>query len=131
MNFEDLKEYSKSNSVLNTIEHALSKMPKMPVNSPHPKISRHADSDEVFEYAKELKIWEEKNEKYHKEKKLWKEQCRLQYEAIEKFIKYQAGLDSVPEQYRDKLYSKAWSDGHSDGYSEVFVKLYDLVDIFN
>lgn len=131
MNFEDLKEYYESNSVLNTIEYALSKMSKMPVNSPHPMISRHADSDEVFEYANELKLWEQKNEKYHKEKKIWKEQCRLQYEAIESFIKYEAGLDSVPEQYRDKLYSKAWSDGHSDGYFEVYMKLCDLVDIFN
>ena len=45
-------------------------------------------------------------------------------------IAYEAGLDNVPEQYRSKVYSKAWSTGHSSGHYAVYQELSELVKIF-
>ncbi len=42
----------------------------------------------------------------------------------------ESGLNDIPEQYRDKVYSKAWQDGHSGGYIEVYNELLDLVALF-
>ena len=50
--------------------------------------------------------------------------------AVE-FIKEMSGLNEIPEQYRDKVYSKAYEYGHSSGLSEVYNTLVDLVEIFN
>lgn len=50
--------------------------------------------------------------------------------AIERWVKTEAGLYRIPEQYRDKVWSKAWADGHSSGYHEVLNCLRELVDIF-
>jgi len=49
---------------------------------------------------------------------------------IHDFICDVSGLNRIPEQYRNKVYSKAWSDGHSDGYYSVYQHLVELVDIF-
>lgn len=49
---------------------------------------------------------------------------------IEKYIKSVSGLNDIPEQYRKKVWEKAWSDGHSYGYYEIYQKVVDLVDIF-
>ena len=49
---------------------------------------------------------------------------------IEGFIKKESGLFDIPEQYQNKVYYRAYSDGHSAGYYEVYQKLCELVEIF-
>lgn len=49
---------------------------------------------------------------------------------IEKYIRKASGLNTIPEQYRNKVWQKAWQIGHSSGYYEVYQCLCDLVDIF-
>lgn len=52
-------------------------------------------------------------------------------DELEKFLKEESGLNSsVPEKYRDKVWSLAWSDGHSNGYGEVYEYLRKYVEIF-
>ena len=51
-------------------------------------------------------------------------------QEIESRIKEDSGLNSIPEQYRDKVWSYAWSQGHSAGYHEVQNHLVNLVGIF-
>lgn len=51
-------------------------------------------------------------------------------QKIEDTIKRDAGLYEIPEQYRGKVWNKAWQDGHSGGWGEVFNCLCELVDIF-
>ena len=46
------------------------------------------------------------------------------------FIKSESGLNDIPEQYQNKVFSKAWSDGHSSGYYEAYQQLCELVEIF-
>lgn len=50
--------------------------------------------------------------------------------AIVGFIQDEAGLNSVPEQYRLKVFGYAWDKGHAYGYYEVYNKLVSLIDIF-
>lgn len=39
-------------------------------------------------------------------------------------------LETIPEQYREKIYNFAWDLGHAYGYKEVLLYLQDLADIF-
>jgi hypothetical protein len=36
----------------------------------------------------------------------------------------------VPEQYRQRVYQRAWDEGHAYGYNEVLSHLDGLADIF-
>lgn len=38
---------------------------------------------------------------------------------------------NVPEQYVDRIISKAWQDGHAYGHSSVYNELEGLIYIFN
>ena len=51
--------------------------------------------------------------------------------ALDELIRDESGLNDIPEQYRDKVYSKAYSDGHSSGYLSFYYELTELVEIFN
>lgn len=35
----------------------------------------------------------------------------------------------LPDEIKNRIHSKAWSDGHSAGYHEVIAQYYDLVDL--
>jgi len=50
---------------------------------------------------------------------------------MESYIKDIAGLNTIPKQYQEKVWSKAYSDGHSNGYVEVYNCLNNLLEIFN
>lgn len=79
---------------------------------------------EKEEYQKLLREYETNNDFYKSESK------RL-YDILDDIIREDSGLNDIPEQYRDKVYSYAWERGHSSGYSEVYNCLCDLVEIFN
>ena len=53
------------------------------------------------------------------------------YSLLEEKIKDDSGLNSIPEQYRDKVYSYAYQQGHGSGYGEVYNYLLGLVEIFD
>ena len=124
---EQLRDFG---SVFNAIDWAQSKYPNY---EPYPEKPHNIgkSSKEVREYADLLEKWEIEKEAWD----LRKKECQKIFNdidfVIESFIKEEAGLDSVPEQYRDKVWSKAWEMGHSDGYYSVYQKLESLVDIFS
>jgi hypothetical protein len=77
----------------------------------------------VEQYTLDLAEYKTKDEVYRAESlRLWN--------LLENKIKEDSGLNDIPEQYRDKVYSYAYQQGHSSGYSEVYNYLLDLVDIF-
>ena len=53
------------------------------------------------------------------------------YSLLEEKIKDDSGLNYIPEQYRDKVYSYAYQQGHGSGYGEVYNYLLGLVEIFD
>jgi hypothetical protein len=88
-------------------------------------------AQEHREYADKLEQYEKEMEEY----KVQDNMCKIHNLKVDTlildFIKNEAGLNSIPEQYRNKVFSKAWSDGHSDGYYEVFMQLSELINIFD
>ena len=77
-------------------------------------------------------------EKYEEDKKAYnaavEKNAPVNDEINEVFLEYlkeKSGLNTIPKQYRDKVYSYAYQQGHSSGYGEVSSYLIELVDIFN
>lgn len=116
--------------VYNGIEYATSKYPKYLKTPTKPIISNNPTSDEVFAYAHKLKEYEDLIVIYDEQKNNRLEKIDEINDIVEEFIKEAAYLKSVPEKYRDNVYSKAYSDGHSGGFYEVYQKLCNLCEIF-
>lgn len=93
-------------------------------------LQQHPTSEQAFEYAEQVKIYEnQKNDWkiYMQNHKILVNQMNSE---LELYIREVAGLNLIPEQYRQNVWSRAWCDGHSSGYYEVYIKLCDLVNIF-
>lgn len=127
---QELIEYSKLHGVLRAITYAEEQYVECPPIPRKPKLTNYATSSEVFEYGKRLAEWELETESFKVAHKNWMENKKKIDSIIESFIMESAGISVVPEQYREKLYSKAWSDGHSSGRYEVYLRLQSLIEIF-
>lgn len=97
-----------------------------------PFLKNNHSSYDVLTYAKELELYEKANEVYKINKQKYDEiKGKIENHLIER-MKDAAGLNTIPEQYRDKVYSYAWSEGHSSGFYEVYLKLNNIIStIFN
>ena len=127
---QELIEYSKINGVYRAIKYAEEQYVVCPPTPRKPKLTNYATSSEVFEYGKRLAEWEVETEAYKVAHNNWMENKRKIDSIIESFIMESASISVVPKQYREKLYSKAWSDGHSNGFYEVYMILKSLIEIF-
>ena len=121
------------NSVYEATEYAKSLYPEYPVKPVKPTIRNpkspspvdHRDYATVLEkYEQEMAEWKIKRDEYQSYSN------KINSELIE-YIKEVAGLNTIPEKFREKVWKKAYEDGHACGYTEVYNHLLDLVDIFN
>ena len=130
---EDISKYQTENqkSVTAMIELIYdSNVSEYPVHISKPYLHDHHTTKDVLKYADDLKQWETEKESYSiKLNNFRTEQSRI-YSLAEAYIKEESGLNDIPEQYRDKVYSLAYSDGHDNGVCGVYYKLQDLVEIF-
>lgn len=120
---------------LSSVEHAISWARKQYGDSPKlptkPVLKNNHTSEDVGEYQKNLQLYEKAYDDYKIEKeRFYTNRSKIDAVIVE-FIKEESGLNSIPEQYREKIYSKAYEDGHSDGYYEVYLKLNSLIEIFD
>jgi hypothetical protein len=127
---QELIEFSKLNGVSSAIKYAEEQYGEYPLIPKKPILTKFATSKEVFEYAESLAEWELKAENFKDVVNNWYENKNKINSIIISFIKEVAGISVVPEQYREKLYLKAWSDGHSDGFYEFYIQLQSLIEIF-
>ena len=97
-------------------------VPKLKSNTPNSEEMK-IYSDSLLEFEKALEQYKFKNDFYKIES------SRL-YALLEEKIKEDSGLNDIPKQYRDKVYSYAYELGHSSGYGEVYHYLCNLVNIF-
>lgn len=96
-----------------------------------PKLPAIQTSEALFKFADEVKVYEAELVEFNVHRNEWDVNFNHLNIALEDYIKDVAGLYSiVPEQYQQKIWSKAWEMGHSYGYSEVYYKLCDLIEIF-
>jgi hypothetical protein len=105
--------------------------------SPHPErpskptLNKNHNSQQVKIYSSQMEEYEKDMVQYDECLKIYRKECSDIAFIIEQLIKDEACLESVPEKSRDKVYSKAWSDGHSSGFYQVYQELVELVDLFN
>lgn len=118
-------------SIHNTIEYAQGFRMEYPSAPKKPFLKNGANSVEVMQYASDLKQYEDVQESYKIAKNGYYEVDSEISKIIEEFIKEESGLNTIPEQYRAKVYNRAWEEGHSYGYGEVYIHLINLVDIFD
>ena len=94
-------------------------------NPKSPSPTDHRDYAVALEkYEQEMAEWKIKRDEFNNFS------SKINSELVE-YIKEVAGLNTIPEKYRDKVWNKAYEDGHANGYTEVYNQLIDLVDIFN
>lgn len=127
---EKLQKISQNQSVSNAIEYATDNYGEYPKRPPKPMLKKDANSKEVLEYAELLKKWETDANIYKLEVEAYYLNKNFIDSKIQEFIKEEAGISIVPQQYRDKLYSKAYEDGHSNGFYEIYNCLHSLIEIF-
>lgn len=87
-------------------------------------------SDEFLEYANKLKTYEIDIVSYNEKLKLFNDERSRLDVLIILFIRELSGLNKIPEQYRDKVFSHA-NDHNYNGYYQTYNNLCDLVEIFN
>jgi hypothetical protein len=124
---ERLKEFDDHNEA---IQWAQEQMPEFPDAPKRPRLALAHTSKEAELYAVELQQFEASQQNYKAARNAVQSLSNAIDAVICEFIKQDCGLESVPEQYREKLWNKAWEDGHSSGYYEVHNKLLGLVEIF-
>lgn len=88
------------------------------------------DPGKLRTYADAIEKWNIEIEEWKKTRQKETEYNNKISDAISKYIQDESGLNSIPEQYRSKVYAYAWDQGHSSGYYEVYNYLISLVDIF-
>lgn len=99
-------------------------------NPNKPRQPNTFDSKSAMEYGASLAEYESQKVDYDNANALAKEHNSDVDRLIVRYIQLESGLNTIPAQYQDKVYSFAWDKGRSAGYYEVYSYLTDLVEIF-
>lgn len=119
-------------SVNSAIDYAREFKAQYPKRLPKPYLQVKHTSDEASEYSKLLKKYELEEEQFKIQTKACQKHNNELENEIEKYFKEISGFNRIiPENKKDKVWSKAWSDGYSDGLYSVYQHLVGLVDLFN
>ena len=112
------------------IQDLLDKIGSYPEKPKKPVLLTGATSDDVRKYADAFDEFQVKFAEFEaKRVEYYQRKSEVEASVVE-FIKDEAGFNSIPEQYRAKIWTLAWSEGHSAGYHEVYDWLCRLVEIF-
>lgn len=117
------------NAAENYVKSEVAHFP-FPVRPDKPRLQKTHTKDQVLYYAKELEKYETEYEIYEKLKIQYDQQFQRMSEIMTEWVKKEALFHNVPEEYRDKVFAKAYSDGHAHGWSSIYNHLLELVDIF-
>jgi len=112
------------------IQDLLDKIGPYPEKPKKPVLLTGATSDDMRKYADAFDEFQVKFAEFEAQRVAYY-QCKFDIEQeVIKLICDESGIDSIPEQYREKVYRLAWQEGHSAGYHEVYQWLTRLVEIF-
>ncbi len=112
------------------IEVLLAMIGSYPEKPKKPVLLTGATSDDMRKYADDFDEFQVKFAEFEaKRVEYYQRKSEVEASVVE-FIKDESGFNSIPEQYRAKIWSIAWEEGHSAGYHEVYQWLCRLVEIF-
>ena len=124
-------KYDEYQTVFDAIEWAKKQYGDSPKPPTKPILKFNHTSIDVGVYQKNIEHYEKAFDDYKIEKeKYYKNRSKIE-DVIVEFIKEETGLNTIPKQYRDKVYSKAYEDVHSRGYYGLYLKLNSLLEIFD
>lgn len=123
--YNDSSDYDAIKNAENEILYKI----KEPRRKTKPVLSTKHTTTEVEEYLLKLKEWEDDAVSYEEQRRGFHEQRQEVEYAILEYIKDKTSFNDVPEQYREKVWSKAYLD--YDDYNHFYNKLTDLIDVFN
>ena len=112
------------------IQDLLDKIGPYPEKPRKPVLLTGANSEAMRVYADAFAEFEKKFAEFEAERVIYYQRKGEIEHMITDLISRESGLDSIPEQYRDKIWCIAWEEGHSSGYYEVYQWLCKLVEIF-
>lgn len=93
-----------------------------------PTLERNPTAEDAEAYVNALGQYEIDLARYKAEKVDYDKLDIEHHNNMVDLLWYIAG--DVPEQYRAKVYSKAWADGHSYGWGSISNDLNELAEIF-
>lgn len=129
MNIKTLQAFGNINTA---IEYATMQYGAYPANNLRkPVLAVKHDSEVIAKYYAEYMEYEKAVVKANNKQKAYRYKVNEINEVIIDFIKEESGLNTIPEQYRDKVYSKAYENGHGNGFYEIYLELCSLIDIFS
>lgn len=128
---EQIQQISNNEGISKAIDWAIVQQLSHPSKPKTPILHDKNSISEVEQHLEALKQYDSLHEQY-KFLKTQRSKSRIEINSlIEQLIKEESGLNSIPEQYRDKVFSKAYDWSHSDGYYAIYNKLEELVRIFD
>ena len=130
LTIEELQEVMAATSIHSAIEHAKTFYPEYPDEPKRPILPHKPSAAEARKYADEMEEYEKLKSNFKNVKGAYTRARNEVDTLIEQLIGEESGLNSIPEQYRTKVYGYAYEQGHSRGYSEIYNYLCSLVDIF-
>lgn len=110
------------------IQYLLNKIGSCPENPRKPVLYSSYDSKRISAHADAFAEYEVKFAEFEAERiSYYKRKEEIEHE-VQAIIKYESGLGSIPDQYRDKVWRLAKS--RSDDYYDCYLFLCELVEIF-
>lgn len=96
-----------------------------------PRLNTKHTANDARKYTELLSNYEYDMIAYKEKLKESNEYNEVIDNIITDYICMEAGLQDIPEQYRSKVWNKAYQDGHSEGHIGIYDNLVELIDIFN
>jgi hypothetical protein len=112
-------------------EYCKSLYPEYPKKPTKPTLNRTHTKKELSDYQKAFDTYLKDEVKYKELRDFYRDESDAVDQVMIAYMKDISGFNAhVPDDKKDKVWNKAWSDGHSSGYGEVYNYLVDLVDLF-
>lgn len=129
MNVKVLQQFD---DVSTAIDYAKMQYGAYPANNLRkPVLPVKLNSEIIAKYYTDYLEYEELVKKQGKKQTDYNRRVNEINDVIIEFIKEESGLNTIPEQYRDKVYGKAYQDSHGSGFYETYLQLCSLVEIFS
>lgn len=112
------------------IQDLLDKIGPYPEKPRKPVLHTGANSEAIRVYADAFAVYEGKFAEFEAERTIYYQRKGEIEHMVADLIKSESGLNSIPEQYRKKVWEFAWEEAHGNGYYEVYLYLQRLVEVF-